>query len=301
MGRRGRGGCGCGTFFIILIFLLLVGLFRADIYLPLTGALSKVRLSSNLQTEVDSYRVVDLSNDRVLAEYAVDRKVQPASLAKLFTLSYVRTQLKEDEIIKVKKDVLALVPKGASKADLKPGETYYVKELYAALMIPSGCDAAYILADAVGTRLHPKGGVKQHIATYMKAFQTYLTKQGWNDTLMHEPSGYDHQAKSSLRDVERVIRHLWEDESIRKMARTHLKKVDTEKGRHEWKNTNKFLDTEEPYYNENVIGFKTGSLDVFNLAVILKNDRREILLMEMGAKDDDARYQAIKELIQGLD
>jgi D-alanyl-D-alanine carboxypeptidase (penicillin-binding protein 5/6) len=78
------------------------------------------------------------------------------SVAKVMTAYVVLTTpgVRLNRVITVPRGIVGYDAKyGASTAGLRPGERYTTLQLLYALMLPSGCDAAYTLADAYGPGL----------------------------------------------------------------------------------------------------------------------------------------------------
>ena len=68
-----------------------------------------------------------------------------------------------------------------------------------------------------------------------------------------------------------------------------------------WKNTNTFLDPSSEYYNENVIGVKTGSLsDDYNLVVLYKMHGKEFLICSLGSQSDSSRYDDVNYILKTI-
>ena len=69
-------------------------------------------------------------------------------------------------------------------------------------------------------------------------------------------------------------------------------------------NTNKFLDKSSKFYDENIIGLKTGSLSVGkNISVLYENptNKKKYVIFVFGAKTDDDRYKdsiKVREIIE---
>ena len=69
-----------------------------------------------------------------------------------------------------------------------------------------------------------------------------------------------------------------------------------------WKNTNTFLDPESEYYNENVIGIKTGSLsDDYNLVVLYRQHGKEFLICSLGSSTTSSRYDDVSVILKTID
>ncbi|MFI5982621.1 D-alanyl-D-alanine carboxypeptidase family protein [Streptomyces sp. NPDC051555] len=89
----------------------------------------------------------------VLTSKAADTKRQMASTTKVMTAVVVATTagLDLNRKVTVKQTYLDYVYReGASSASLKLGATPTVRQLLYAMLLPSGCDAAYALADTFG-------------------------------------------------------------------------------------------------------------------------------------------------------
>ena len=81
-------------------------------------------------------------------------------------------------------------------------------------------------------------------------------------------------------------------------ALQHIRYVSTQS----WKNTNTFLDPTSDYYNENVIGVKTGSLsDDYNLVVLYQKYGKEFLICSLGSQSDSSRYDDVSNIIKTID
>ncbi|MFJ9341907.1 D-alanyl-D-alanine carboxypeptidase family protein [Streptomyces sp. NPDC101733] len=97
--------------------------------------------------------LMNSANGAVLTSKAADTKRQMASTTKIMTAAVVTTLpgLNLDRKVTVKQAYLDYVYReGASSANLKAGATPTVRQLLYALMLPSGCDAAFALADTFG-------------------------------------------------------------------------------------------------------------------------------------------------------
>ncbi|MFF2192077.1 D-alanyl-D-alanine carboxypeptidase family protein [Streptomyces sp. NPDC058157] len=111
--------------------------------------------------------LVDAGTGAVLTSKAPDTKRQMASTTKIMTAVVVTSQpgLDLDRKVTVKQEYLDYVyRKGASSAQLKAGAAPTVRQLLYAMLLPSGCDAAYALADTFGTGSTTAGRTADFIA-----------------------------------------------------------------------------------------------------------------------------------------
>lgn len=98
--------------------------------------------------------LLDQADGKPIYGKANNTRRQMASTTKLVTAITVLTQPGVDlnKKVTVKQAYRDyVVRQGASTADLRTGDKLTVRQLLSAMMLPSGCDAAYALADAYGT------------------------------------------------------------------------------------------------------------------------------------------------------
>ena len=298
---------------LVLVFLFAVGLiFYAIQPGSFRGLKNEVRARLYWRDfdGQDSYNaksmvLVDRSSGQVYASKAEDEKQCPASLAKLFTIEYARNFADLETKIKVKKDPLAHVKKGSSLAQLQPGEVYTLEDLFAAMLVPSGNDAAYVLADYIGGLNHPDArNAGDRIALFLDDLNKHLQKKGWTDTLLLDPSGYDFEGTTTAQDLKGVCDLLLEENWFRTIVAQANYEVKLRDGSSKsWKNTNKLLNPKESaYYNERVKGIKTGSLgEDYNLIVLYKTEKKEFLIISLGSSSDSSRYDDLSYLLNTID
>ncbi|MBO4414035.1 MAG: hypothetical protein J5830_04945, partial [Clostridia bacterium] len=92
----------------------------------------------------------DYTDDKLLFQTGgYYTKIYPASVTKLFTVTYARTILRLDHILTIGKEI-NLVSSGSSRAGIKIGERYRFGEILYSLLLPSGNDVAYAIAAECG-------------------------------------------------------------------------------------------------------------------------------------------------------
>ncbi|MER5462933.1 serine hydrolase [Streptomyces sp. NPDC002668] len=150
-----------------------------------------------------------------------------------------------------------VVREGASTADLKTGDKVTVRQLLSALMLPSGCDAAYALADTFGTGTTTAARTKSFIGK-MNAKATQLglknTKYDSFDGISSAGSNYTTPA-----DLAKMARHAFSSAAFRDVVKATQYKTTatTSTGgtrTYTWYNTNKLLGS-----YSGAVGIKTGT------------------------------------------
>ena len=110
---------------------------------------------------------------------------------------------------------------GNSTAGLLEGDELTVKQALRGLMIPSGNDAAIVLAEYVGKKIDPK--TKDAEATFVKAMNERAKKLGCTGTLFENPHGLDFDEwagdmHSTAHDVALMMQEAMKNDTIREVV-----------------------------------------------------------------------------------
>lgn len=268
----------------------------------------KIKSVINGQNKIRGYNaksliVVNRENNDIFISKKENEKQRPASLAKLFVIDYALNFCKLDEEVLVKPEVLQFVKKNSSTAKLKLRK-YYVKNLIAAMLVPSGNDAAYVLADYVGSKLDGRlKSSKERLNKFISSLDKYLVDKGYKNTKLYDPSGFDYNATTTVLDLKKVVDSLLKHSWFRQIVCQSVYTAVLPSGQKQiWKNTNVFLDPNSKYYKNRVIGLKTGSLnEAFNLIVLYKRYNKEFLIISLGSSTDNARYDDVLYVLKSID
>lgn len=247
--------------------------------------------------------LTDLSNRQVFLAKNQEEPLLPASLAKLFVVEYAAGLLGLDQVVSVTPEALALVQPGSSMAWLEAKE-YFVKDLFVAMLLPSGNDAAYAVADAAGGQLSPESAPGQErVNVFMEALREHLSQQGYQGTTLYDPSGYDFQARTTVEDLTAVTLNLLEFPWFCEMVSQSTYTATLPDGSIQtWETTNAFLEPDSEYYNERVKGVKTGSLEgAYNLVVLYEQHGKRFLVCSLGSSSDTARYDDVTHILETVD
>ena len=120
---------------------------------------------------------------------------------------------------------------------------------------------------------------------------------------MYDPSGFDMDARTTVLDLNSVVNQLLEFQWFRDIiSQSSYTATLPDGSTQSWKNTNTFLDPTSDYYNENVIGVKTGSLsDDYNLVVLYRKYGKEFLICSLGSQSDSSRYDDVSNILRTID
>lgn len=188
-------------------------------------------------------------------------RVYPASITKLFT-AYVALQFLQPEQVITAGDVLELVGAGSSVAEIEKGNALTVGMLVQAMMLPSGNDAAYILADAAGRIIAGYDNISawDAVKTFMKEVNGQARALGCTGTNFTNPDGYhsaDHY--TTFADLAKISEKVLENDVIMYNTRMSHETVKFQTGEKKlWENTNQLVVSASPYYCPYATGLKTG-------------------------------------------
>ena len=186
----------------------------------------------------------------------------------------------------------------------KTGDNTSLYGLLAAMLVPSGNDAAYVVADYCGSILSPQAkNSQERINVFMEHLNNYLQNQGYENTILYDPSGYDVNALTTVSDLKSVSTHLLEKQWFRDIvSKSNYTATLPDGSTQTWRNTNTFLDQTSEYYNENVKGIKTGSLsNDYNLVVLYQQHGKEFLICSLGSQSDSSRYDDVNYILKTID
>ncbi|MFM1524366.1 MULTISPECIES: D-alanyl-D-alanine carboxypeptidase family protein [Helcococcus] len=246
--------------------------------------------------------VFDKTNNNVIFEKNKNKKISPASLSKLFLIDYVIENYNLDTIIYPSDGILEYVPKNSSLANIEYKE-YTLRNLVAGLLVPSGNDAAYVLADFCGKNLDKSLiDIKTRLDLFQEKFNIFLRNRGYKNTKIYNPSGFDYESYTTSEDLNKVVKNIIQYKFIRDVISTYeYQSVLPDNTKHIWINTNKFLDPNFKHFNENVKGIKTGSLDgINNLILLYYKGNTEYIIHVLGSKTDEQRYEDANEIIKRI-
>ncbi|MEV3852752.1 D-alanyl-D-alanine carboxypeptidase [Streptomyces sp. NPDC050095] len=203
--------------------------------------------------------VMNNGTGKSLYTKAADTKRSTGSTTKIMTAKVVLAtkNLNLDSKVTVQKAYSDyIVRNNASSARLIVGDKVTVRQLLYGLMLPSGCDAAYALADKFGTGSTRAARVKSFIGKMNKSAKDLGLKNTHFDSFDGIGNGSNY---STPRDLTKIASSAMKNSTFRAVVKTKStkQKVTTKSGGYRymsWSNTNTLLGT-----YSGAIGVKTGS------------------------------------------
>ncbi|MEU0740102.1 D-alanyl-D-alanine carboxypeptidase [Streptomyces sp. NPDC006134] len=191
---------------------------------------------------------------------AADTRRSTGSTTKIMTAKVVLAQpnLNLDAKVTIQKAYSDyIVSKNASSARLIVGDKVTVRQLLYGLMLPSGCDAAYALADKFGTGSTRAARVKSFIGKMNTAAKNLGLKNTHFDSFDGIGNGSNY---STPRDLTKIASSAMKSSTFRTIVKTKkytaktITKTGSTRTMAPWVNTNTLLNN-----YSGTIGVKTGS------------------------------------------
>lgn len=235
----------------------------------------------------ESVYMIDLDTGDVIVDINGEEERAPASLTKIMTAAVLLDEFKGSEK-KMKASYVSagseafdeLYGTGASTADIQPNEKVNYYDLLAALMIPSSCEAANIIAINLGGS----------ISGFCDLMNQKAEKLGLKNTHFSNAHGlFVAQNYSSCKDIASLCKYLLDKYDVFKdivaMPSYQMESTKFHSVGSTIVNTNYMLSSTSDYYYPYVKGIKTGSLDAAGrcLASYASYDGYNYLTVTMGA------------------
>ena|GEM_PF-2574292 len=192
--------------------------------------------------------VLDGDGLSVLYNKNMNKKIFPASTTKILTAIIAIENLNLDTNITVSDEAIENVPYGSSIAYLKKGEVLTVRQLLYGLLLPSGSDAANVLAEAVSGS----------ISNFSILMNNKLKDLGCINSHFVNPHGFHNSNHySTAYDMAMIMRYASQNKTFRSICETKeyiIEETNKTLVTRKLENTNLLLSYKLDY----VIGGKTG-------------------------------------------
>ncbi|EXU65974.1 D-alanyl-D-alanine carboxypeptidase [Streptomyces sp. PRh5] len=244
--------------------------------------------------------VMNNATGKSLFTKAADTRLSTGSTTKIMTARVVLAQpnLNLDAKVTVQKAYSDYIVDNnwASSAKLIVGDKVTVRQLLYGLMLPSGCDAAYALADKFGTGSTRAARVKSFIGK----MNTTAKSLGLTNTHFDSFDGIGHGANySTPRDLTKLASSAMKYSTFRSVVKTKStkQKVTTKSGGYRymsWTNTNNLLGS-----YSGTIGVKTGSGPEAKYCLVFAATRsgKTMIGTVLASTSVDARTKDAKKLM----
>jgi ribosomal protein L24E len=232
--------------------------------------------------------LTDRATGQALLEHRADARRRPASTTKMLTALVAVRRLPADATIPISARAAGVVP---TEAGAKAGEVWSLTDALHGLLLPSGNDIAYAIAERVA-------GTVEAFGTEMQKLSVELglsTASTWQD-----PAGLDFAAAvgggnwSTARDLARLGRAVVDDPALGRVVGTASYTYAGPYGTpHTVTNTNELVRVDPTVY-----GVKTGTTPAAGACLVAAAGRRgrEVVSVVLGAGDRSAATSALLDL-----
>lgn len=233
-----------------------------------------------------------------------DERIWPASVTKLFT-AYVALQYLQPGTEITAGAELDYVAWGSSVAKLQMGDTLTAMQLVEAMLLPSGNDAAYVLAAAAGRVIadSPEMDAGYAVEVFMNQMNLQAAALGMTGSHFVNPDGiHDDNHYMSVADLATLGKLSMENATVMQYAATAREQVTLHDETIEWKNTNALVDSTTPYYCPYAVGLKTGqtpSAGSCLLSAFLYEDY-ELIIGVFGCPEEEDRFDDTLQLFNSI-
>ena len=266
------------------------------------------RVCQELAAEMsfDQLLVYDATEDRILyTDTREGRKLYPASITKLFSAYVALQYLDPLDPITARRDVLDMVQPGSSVAYIGSGSKLYTQMVIEGMMLPSGNDAAMVLAAAAGRKIadDPELGAEEAVQTFVAEMNRMAQELGFERSHFSNPDGWHTGSHyTCLEDMARIAKLALENKTIARYMRTGEEEVTFLSGHKvNWKNTNSLVSGEDGFYRGDAIGMKTGytrQAEYSLMSAFKCSDGRKLVIGVFGYEDE---YQRFRDVIRLAD
>ncbi len=237
----------------IMVFMLVIAF--------LTGLIpvSDAQAAKKPKTIAHAYYMIDAKSGKKILSSHANKKIYPASTAKLLTALTIMDYADLDQKIKYTKKLKKQVPPDASSINLRTGREYTVRQYLNMLLIASDACSAITLANGTA------GSTKQFVEWMNdKAQELGMTHSHFdNPTGLDKGSGYG-KTYTTAADFIKVSKAAMEDPVICRIVAKHKYKVQPVGVKKSFviKNTNAFYNRYKKLVKNKkykIIGSKTGT------------------------------------------
>ena len=189
-----------------------------------------------------------------------DEKIYPTSITKLFT-AYVALQHLSPDAQITAGSIVTTIPSNASKAYINQGDVLTTYDLLMGMLLPSGNDAAHVLAVAAGRVIADDAQLSEAeaLAAFVEEMNRQAALAGMVNTHFVNPDGWPAQEHyTCLSDLITIGTLCLDNSTIRAATATYQYSVTLPDRTLSWTNRNLLIDPNSEYYLSTAIGLKTG-------------------------------------------
>ena len=231
------------------------------------------------------------------------KRIEPASLTKLFTAYVAMQYLDPNEIVTVGVEA-TWIGQNSSVAAVGQGCRLSTGMIMQGMLMQSGNDAAYALAVAAGRAIgeDPNMGARDACNRFMEEVNRQLQELGMENTHFTTPDGYhERNHYTTAEDLMKMAILVVDEPVIMESCSLPLAVVRYESGQqYTWKNTNLLLQQNSQYHCPEATGLKTGATAEAGKCLIASftTEDTTFVIGVLGCTKEDQRFQYALELFE---
>ncbi len=250
-----------------------------------------------------AYALYRADDDMLITEKALYDKISLASITKLLTASLMLRYYQPDDEITVGQEVYLAKP-DSTMSYITPGTVLKVRELLAAMLLPSGNDAAYTVAvntarTAAGDPDMSDDAAVEYFCGLMNGFAAEL---GMEYSHFANPEGWDDPDHyTTLGDLLKLADYVLSVPELCEITAMHEKYCEPSTGgSYLWTNTNLFLDPNSEYCRSDCIGLKTGTTNSAGCCIVsaFRINGSTYICAVMGCYENTDRYELAQRIMK---
>lgn len=229
--------------------------------------------------------VYDMTDKLMLYTKNSEKEIAVGSITKVLTACVASQYFKSTDILRVGSEQ-GLLKSYASRAPVYSGQRYYFKDLLAAMLVPSGCDAAYAIAANTARKASGNSDMSAYeaISYFTKMMNSFCTKLGCTNSHFVNPDGQDANGQhTTVSDYLKVAEYAMSTKVIQDVVKNYYYSCrDLSGNYHGWSTTNSMVNPNSYYHYSGAIGTKTGSTPYAGgclLCTVSKNGKTIITLV----------------------
>ncbi len=240
----------------------------------------------------------DLENQEILYANGIHEKIYPASTTKIMTAYLALKYGDLTQTVTVSESAFSDLSWDSSVCGLAVGDTITLEQLIYGLLLPSGNDAANVIAETISGSLEAFAELMNEEAKALGATNTHFV----NAHGLHDEEHY-----TTVYDLYLIFQAALENEFFCQVINTstyriELKHSDGTSTWRKWSNSNRYIsgDTASPT-GVTVIGGKTGTTTEAGSCLVLLSENEEgysYISIVMKGNNKTALYNQMTELLQ---
>ena len=255
---------------------------RAAVLETPAGGKKLKQVAADVAFSTNSLLLYDVTHSQILYEKNAHEKAYPASTTKLLTACVAAQYCDRDTVFTVGEE-LSFVAWDSSIAYLGRGEKLTFEQLIDALLLPSGNDAAYVMAAGVG-RIYaddPSLSPEDAVEIFVGLMNQTAQKIGATESHFTCPDGYhDDDHYTSAFDMMKIAVYASSFETVRNSYAKYEAEHDVITGEsYYWENSNPLINPSSPYYYPYATGMKTGFTDEAGSCLVASAERDGVKLV----------------------